>query len=76
MSRQRGIAHCSGGGRSNDSGPALPASALLAKNCNEEACTDEEVAQAHLEFYARHPRVVEVGLDKKGARLAALGWRP
>ena len=34
---------------SNDSGPALPASALLAKNCNEEACTDEEVAQAKAE---------------------------
>ncbi|OLT18259.1 hypothetical protein BJF86_02625 [Serinicoccus sp. CNJ-927] len=41
-----------------------------------EEVTDEEVAQAHLEFYARHPRVVEVGLAKKGARLAALGWRP
>ena len=27
----------------------MPSSALLAKNCNEEACTDEEVAQAKSE---------------------------
>lgn len=38
--------------------------------------SDEEVAAAHEEFYAAHPRVVEVGLEKKGAVLRRLGWRP
>ena len=36
---------------------------------------DEEVGEAHLEFYARNPRVVEVGLDKKGDLLRRWGWR-
>ncbi|QFG67406.1 WcbI family polysaccharide biosynthesis putative acetyltransferase [Ornithinimicrobium pratense] len=41
-----------------------------------EQVSDEEVAAAHEEFYAAHPRVVEVGLAKKGAVLRHLGWRP
>lgn len=42
----------------------------------DEQVSDEEVAAAHEEFYAAHPRVVEVGLEKKGAVLRRLGWRP
>ncbi|SOC57984.1 WcbI family polysaccharide biosynthesis putative acetyltransferase [Ornithinimicrobium cerasi] len=38
--------------------------------------SDEEVAEAHLAFYADHPRVVEVGIEKKGEVLRRLGWSP
>lgn len=38
--------------------------------------SDEEVGEAHREFYAAHPRVVEVGVEKKGERLRTLGWSP
>lgn len=37
---------------------------------------DEVVGRAHQEFYASHPRVVEVGLAKKGELLRRWGWRP
>lgn len=37
---------------------------------------DAEVAAAHEEFYATHPRVVEVGLEKKAGVLRRLGWAP
>ncbi|GGK57614.1 hypothetical protein GCM10011509_02550 [Ornithinimicrobium pekingense] len=38
--------------------------------------TDEEVGAAHQEFYATHPRVVEVGVAKKAQVLRGLGWTP
>lgn len=38
--------------------------------------SDEEVGEAHLRFYAEHPRVVEVGIEKKGEVLRSLGWAP
>lgn len=41
-----------------------------------EQVSDEEVAAAHEEFYSAHPRVVDVGVEKKGAVLRHLGWRP
>ncbi|MDO5738629.1 MAG: WcbI family polysaccharide biosynthesis putative acetyltransferase [Ornithinimicrobium sp.] len=37
---------------------------------------DEEVGSAHREFYAGHPRVVEVGTSKKAEVLKRLGWHP
>lgn len=37
---------------------------------------DGEVGAAHEEFYAAHPRVVEVGVAKKAGVLRALGWAP
>ena len=41
-----------------------------------EEVPDEEIGAAHEEFYATHPRVVEVGIDKKGEVLRRLGWTP
>ncbi|WP_298888755.1 WcbI family polysaccharide biosynthesis putative acetyltransferase [uncultured Serinicoccus sp.] len=41
-----------------------------------EAVSDDEVGDAHDEFYARHPRVVEVGVQKKEDLLRRWGWRP
>ena len=41
-----------------------------------EPMSEEAVGAAHEEFYASHPRVVEVGIEKKGAVLRDLGWRP
>jgi hypothetical protein len=38
--------------------------------------SDEEVGEAHRAFYAENPRVVEVGVEKKGGVLRALGWSP
>lgn len=38
--------------------------------------SDDEVGAAHEEFYAQHPRVVEVGVEKKAAVLRGLGWTP
>jgi hypothetical protein len=40
------------------------------------AVPDEQVGAAHEEFYATHPRVVEVGVAKKAAVLRGLGWAP
>ena len=40
-----------------------------------EAVSDDEVGAAHQEFYARHPRVVEVGMAKKEDLLRRWGWR-
>lgn len=37
---------------------------------------DDHVGAAHEEFYAANPRVVEVGIEKKGALLRRLGWTP
>lgn len=37
---------------------------------------DDDIGMAHAEFYATHPRVVEVGIEKKGAVLRSLGWSP
>lgn len=37
---------------------------------------DDEVGAAHEEFYAAHPRVVEVGVAKKADVLRRLGWAP
>lgn len=41
-----------------------------------EPLSDEQVGAAHEEFYAAHPRVVEVGIEKKGSLLRRLGWTP
>lgn len=41
-----------------------------------EQIPDEQVGAAHEEFYAANPRVVEVGVQKKGEVLRRLGWRP
>ena len=41
-----------------------------------EEVPDEEIGAAHEEFYATHPRVVEVGIEKKGEVLRRLGWTP
>lgn len=40
-----------------------------------EAISDDEVGAAHQEFYARHPRVVEVGMEKREDLLRRWGWR-
>lgn len=53
-----------------------PAAARTRWVVRGEPVGDEEVAAVHEEFYAAHPRVVEVGLEKKGAVLRRLGWRP
>lgn len=41
-----------------------------------EEVSDDEIGAAHEEFYAAHPRVVDVGVEKKAATLEALGWSP
>ena len=38
--------------------------------------SDEEIGARHLAFYVDHPRVVEVGIAKKGELLRRLGWTP
>lgn len=53
-----------------------PAAARTGWVVGGEQVRDEEVGAAHEKFYSAHPRVVEVGLEKKGAVLRHLGWRP
>lgn len=43
---------------------------------NGDEVSDDEVGAAHEEFYATHPKVVEVGIAKKGEVLRRLGWQP